>query len=137
MYLGWFCCSACFYAWELCCPTHSTGPMVGTLEARGSWTLTPHQRSGLVFARVFLAFVDSCLSYEAFPDGEQRLVFLVCLLVSLTFQIGSTVSQISEEIKLCEAGECSYLRPQRRGVLRNILVSELSIPDSMAEKINV
>lgn len=48
--------------------------MVGTLEARGSWTLTPHQRSGLVFARVFLAFVDSCLSYEAFPAGEQRLV---------------------------------------------------------------
>lgn len=64
-------------------------------------------------------------------------VFLICLLVSLTFQIGSTVSQISEEIKLCEAGECSFLRPQRRGVLRNILVSELSIPDSMAEKINV
>lgn len=64
-------------------------------------------------------------------------MFLICLLVSRTFQIGSTVSQISEEIKLCEAGECSFLRPQRRGVLRNILVSELSIPDSMAEKINV
>lgn len=74
MYLGLFCCSACFYAWELCCPTHNTGPMVGTLEARGSWTLTPHQRSGLVFGHVFLAFVDSCLSYEAFPAGEQRRV---------------------------------------------------------------
>lgn len=33
------------------------------------------------------------------------------------------VSQISEEIKLCEAGECSYLRPQRRSILRNIIVS--------------
>lgn len=34
------------------------------------------------------------------------------------------ISQISEEIKLCEAGECSYLRPQRRNVLRNFLVSD-------------
>lgn len=66
-----------------------------------------------------------------------RDVLLVCLLISLAFHIALAVSQISEEIKLCEAGECSYLRPQRRGVLRNILVSELSIPDSMAEKINV
>lgn len=37
-------------------------------------------------------------------------------------------SQISEEIKLCEAGECSYLRPQRRNILRNIIVSELLCP---------
>uniref|UniRef100_A0A3Q0R3R9 Progonadoliberin n=1 Tax=Amphilophus citrinellus TaxID=61819 RepID=A0A3Q0R3R9_AMPCI len=32
----------------------------------------------------------------------------------------------SEEIKLCEAGECSYLRPQRRGILRNILLDALA-----------
>lgn len=64
-------------------------------------------------------------------------MLLVCLLISLTFHFGLAISQISDEIKLCEAGECSYLRPQRRGVLRNILVSELTIPDSMAEKINV
>nr|BAE45690.1 prepro-chicken-II-type gonadotropin-releasing hormone [Tetraodon nigroviridis]BAE45691.1 prepro-chicken-II-type gonadotropin-releasing hormone [Tetraodon nigroviridis] len=35
-------------------------------------------------------------------------------------------SEISEEIKLCEAGECSYLRPQRRNVLRNILLDALT-----------
>lgn len=32
--------------------------------------------------------------------------------------------QISEDIKLCEAGECGYLRPQRRNILRDIVVSE-------------
>lgn len=37
-----------------------------------------------------------------------------------------TTSEISEEIKLCEAGECSFLRPQRRGVLRNILLEALA-----------
>uniref|UniRef100_A0AAQ4P272 Progonadoliberin n=1 Tax=Gasterosteus aculeatus aculeatus TaxID=481459 RepID=A0AAQ4P272_GASAC len=37
-------------------------------------------------------------------------------------------SEISEEIKLCEVGECSYLRPQRRNILRNIIVSELLCP---------
>nr|BAJ07189.1 chicken gonadotropin-releasing hormone precursor [Takifugu alboplumbeus] len=35
-------------------------------------------------------------------------------------------SEISEEIKLCEAGECSYLRPQRRNVLRNFLLDALT-----------
>uniref|UniRef100_A0A3B5AW59 Progonadoliberin n=1 Tax=Stegastes partitus TaxID=144197 RepID=A0A3B5AW59_9TELE len=35
-------------------------------------------------------------------------------------------SEISEEIKLCEAGECSYLRPQRRSILRNILLDALA-----------
>ncbi|CAN9512448.1 unnamed protein product [Ophioblennius macclurei] len=37
-----------------------------------------------------------------------------------------STSEISEEIKLCEAGECSYLRPQRRGILRNILLDALA-----------
>uniref|UniRef100_A0A3Q3WMN3 Progonadoliberin n=1 Tax=Mola mola TaxID=94237 RepID=A0A3Q3WMN3_MOLML len=37
-----------------------------------------------------------------------------------------STSEISEEIKLCEAGECSYLRPQRRSVLRNILLDVLA-----------
>lgn len=32
--------------------------------------------------------------------------------------------QISEDIKLCEVGECGYLRPQRRNILRDIVVSE-------------
>ncbi|KAF7208246.1 progonadoliberin-2 [Nothobranchius furzeri] len=36
------------------------------------------------------------------------------------------VSEISEEIKLCEAGECSYLRPQRRNVLRDIFLDALA-----------
>ncbi|CAJ1051476.1 progonadoliberin-2 [Xyrichtys novacula] len=35
-------------------------------------------------------------------------------------------TEISEEIKLCEAGECSYLRPQRRGVLKNLLLDVLA-----------
>ncbi|XP_010792037.1 progonadoliberin-2 [Notothenia coriiceps] len=34
--------------------------------------------------------------------------------------------EISEEIKLCEAGECSYLRPQRRSILRNIILDALA-----------
>ncbi|XP_053723376.1 progonadoliberin-2 [Synchiropus splendidus] len=35
-------------------------------------------------------------------------------------------SEVSEEIKLCEAGECSYLRPQRRNFLRNLLLDTLA-----------
>ncbi|XP_034388568.1 progonadoliberin-2 [Cyclopterus lumpus] len=35
-------------------------------------------------------------------------------------------AEISEEIKLCEAGECSYLRPQRRNVLRSIILDALA-----------
>ncbi|XP_057702115.1 progonadoliberin-2 [Corythoichthys intestinalis] len=35
-------------------------------------------------------------------------------------------SEISEEIKLCERGECSYLRPQRRSVLKEILLDILT-----------
>lgn len=31
-------------------------------------------------------------------------------------------NQVSEEIKLCEAGKCSYLRPQGRNILKTILV---------------
>ncbi|RXN32401.1 gonadotropin-releasing hormone 2 [Labeo rohita] len=30
-------------------------------------------------------------------------------------------SEVSEEIKLCEAGKCSYLRPQGRNILKTIL----------------
>jgi gonadotropin-releasing hormone len=37
-----------------------------------------------------------------------------------------SLSQISEEIKLCEAGECSYLRPQRRNILKNVIVSAVA-----------
>nr|AAV41875.1 chicken-II-type gonadotropin-releasing hormone precursor [Monopterus albus]AAW51119.1 chicken-II-type gonadotropin-releasing hormone precursor [Monopterus albus] len=35
-------------------------------------------------------------------------------------------SEISGEINLCEAGECSYLRPQRRSILRSILLNVLA-----------
>ncbi|CAB1315432.1 unnamed protein product [Coregonus sp. 'balchen'] len=71
-----------------------------------------------------------------------RLVLMLGLLLCLGAQLSSsqhwshgwypggkreldsfTTSEISEEIKLCEAGECSYLRPQRRNILKNILVS--------------
>ncbi|XP_028261358.1 progonadoliberin-2 [Parambassis ranga] len=37
-----------------------------------------------------------------------------------------STSEISEEIKLCEARECSYLRPQRRSFLRNIVLDALA-----------
>ncbi|KAK5872861.1 hypothetical protein PBY51_013523 [Eleginops maclovinus] len=37
-----------------------------------------------------------------------------------------TTSETSEEIKLCEAGECTYLRPQRRSILRNIILDALA-----------
>ncbi|RVE73009.1 hypothetical protein OJAV_G00044310 [Oryzias javanicus] len=35
-------------------------------------------------------------------------------------------SEVSEEMKLCEAGECSYMRPQRRNFLRNIVLDALA-----------
>ncbi|XP_061543562.1 progonadoliberin-2 [Phycodurus eques] len=35
-------------------------------------------------------------------------------------------SEISEEIKLCEGEECSYLRPQRRSILKAILLDILT-----------
>ncbi|XP_013872520.1 progonadoliberin-2 [Austrofundulus limnaeus] len=34
--------------------------------------------------------------------------------------------EISEDIKLCEAGECGYLRPQRRNILRDIVLDALT-----------
>ncbi|XP_066501799.1 progonadoliberin-2 [Hoplias malabaricus] len=34
-------------------------------------------------------------------------------------------SEMSGEIKLCEAGECSYLRPLRTNVLKSILLDAL------------
>ncbi|KAJ3602093.1 hypothetical protein NHX12_029852 [Muraenolepis orangiensis] len=64
-----------------------------------------------------------------------RLVLLAGLLLCLGVQLSEAQhwshgwypggkreleSEVSEEIKLCEAGECSYLRPQHRGTLRNI-----------------
>lgn len=55
-------------------------------------------------------YVESCSVYLIDSDWN------LCIL-----------SQISEEIKLCEVGECSYLRPQRRNVLRNILVRDLNL----------
>ncbi len=55
-------------------------------------------------------------------------IFSTSLLFFHTPRLTLSHSQISEEIKLCEAGECSYLRPQRRNILRNILVSELTVP---------
>lgn len=60
-------------------------------------------------------YVESCSAYLIDSDWN------LCIL-----------SQISEEIKLCEAGECSYLRPQRRNVLRNILVRDLNLIYSSA-----
>lgn len=37
------------------------------------------------------------------------------------------LAQISGEIKLCEAGECSYLRPLRTNVLKTILVQSIAL----------
>ncbi|XP_046724010.1 progonadoliberin-2 [Silurus meridionalis] len=34
--------------------------------------------------------------------------------------------EISGEIKLCEAGECSYLRPLRTNILKSILLDALA-----------
>ncbi|XP_046881418.1 progonadoliberin-2 [Hypomesus transpacificus] len=74
-----------------------------------------------------------------------RLVLLLGLLLCLRAQLSSSqhwshgwypggkrelnsfsTSEISEEIKLCEAGECTYLRPQQRNILKNILVDALA-----------
>ncbi|XP_049589934.1 progonadoliberin-2 [Syngnathus scovelli] len=35
-------------------------------------------------------------------------------------------SEISEEIKLCEGGECSYLRTQRGSILKAVLLDILT-----------
>ncbi|XP_061730652.1 receptor-type tyrosine-protein phosphatase alpha isoform X4 [Nerophis ophidion] len=37
-----------------------------------------------------------------------------------------SMTEVSEEMKLCEAGDCSYVRPQRRGLLKAILLDILS-----------
>ncbi|CAL8338092.1 unnamed protein product [Lota lota] len=74
-----------------------------------------------------------------------RLVLLLGLLLCLGVQLSNaqhwshgwypggkrelesfTTSEVSDEIKLCEAGECSYLRPQHRGILRNIFLDVLA-----------
>ncbi|KAL0977795.1 hypothetical protein UPYG_G00161270 [Umbra pygmaea] len=74
-----------------------------------------------------------------------RLVLMLGILLCLGAQLASSqhwshgwypggkreldsfaTSEISEEIKLCEAGECSYLRPQRRSILKNILLDALA-----------
>ncbi|CAL8336427.1 unnamed protein product [Merluccius merluccius] len=74
-----------------------------------------------------------------------RLVLLLGLLLCVGVQLSSaqhwshgwypggkrelesfTTSEVSEELKLCEAGECSYLRPQRRASLRSIFLDVLA-----------
>uniref|UniRef100_A0A3P9Q7T6 Progonadoliberin n=1 Tax=Poecilia reticulata TaxID=8081 RepID=A0A3P9Q7T6_POERE len=74
-----------------------------------------------------------------------RLVLLLVLLMCVSAQLSDAqhwshgwypggkreldsfgASEMSEEIKLCEAGECSYLRPQRRNTLRNIVLDALA-----------
>ncbi|XP_061584651.1 progonadoliberin-2 isoform X2 [Cololabis saira] len=74
-----------------------------------------------------------------------RLVLLLGLLVYVGSQLSSAQhwshgwypggkreldnfgnAEVSEEIELCEAGECSYLRPQRRNILRNIVLGALA-----------
>ncbi|XP_010879108.1 progonadoliberin-2 [Esox lucius] len=74
-----------------------------------------------------------------------RLVLMLGLLLCLGAQLSSSqhwshgwypggkreldsfaTSEISEEIKLCEAGECSYLIPQRRNILKSILLDALA-----------
>ncbi|XP_059382124.1 progonadoliberin IIA [Carassius carassius] len=42
-------------------------------------------------------------------------------------------SEVSEEIKLCEAGKCTYLRPQGRNILKTILLDAI-IRDSRKRK---
>uniref|UniRef100_A0A3Q4HMR4 Progonadoliberin n=2 Tax=Pseudocrenilabrinae TaxID=318546 RepID=A0A3Q4HMR4_NEOBR len=53
-------------------------------------------------------------SHGWYPGGKRELD-----------SFGTSEVGISE-IKLCEAGECSYLRPQRRSILRNILLDALA-----------
>uniref|UniRef100_A0A3B4AS42 Progonadoliberin n=1 Tax=Periophthalmus magnuspinnatus TaxID=409849 RepID=A0A3B4AS42_9GOBI len=41
-------------------------------------------------------------------------------------ELDSEVTPLSAHIKLCESGECSYLRPQRRSILRNIFLDAIT-----------
>lgn len=65
-----------------------------------------------------LPLVDTLPQYINYP------IFTYILTV---FVLSRLLSKISEEIKLCEAGECSYLRPQRRSILKDIIVSKPAI----------
>ncbi|XP_033822534.1 progonadoliberin-2 [Periophthalmus magnuspinnatus] len=70
-----------------------------------------------------------------------RLLVVMALIVSMGVLLSSAQhwshgwypggkreldSEISGEIKLCESGECSYLRPQRRSILRNIFLDAIT-----------
>ncbi|XP_048876817.1 progonadoliberin-2 [Brienomyrus brachyistius] len=52
-------------------------------------------------------------SHGWYPGGKRELDAL-------------TTAEISEKIKLCEGRECSYVRPQRKNTLKNILVDGLA-----------
>ncbi|XP_019736020.1 progonadoliberin-2 [Hippocampus comes] len=74
-----------------------------------------------------------------------RLVLLLGLLLCIEAQLSNAqhwshgwypggkrdldsfgTSEISEEIKLCERADCSYLRPPRRGILKGIILDVLT-----------
>uniref|UniRef100_A0A8K9XJG8 Gonadotropin-releasing hormone 2 n=1 Tax=Oncorhynchus mykiss TaxID=8022 RepID=A0A8K9XJG8_ONCMY len=70
------------------------------------------------------------ITYSTFHQ-ESRRVFLAPVWVTPSSHLCHhhaviSLSQISEEIKLCEAGECSYLRPQRRNILKNVILDALA-----------
>ncbi|CAL8354648.1 unnamed protein product [Gadus morhua 'NCC'] len=92
-------------------------------------------------------WVDTCCDEGSIRTMMyvSRLVLLLGLLLCLGVQLSTaqhwshgwypggkreleafTTSEVSDEIKLCEAGECSYLRPQHRGTLRNIFMDVLA-----------
>ncbi|XP_066567801.1 progonadoliberin-2 [Amia ocellicauda] len=52
-------------------------------------------------------------SHGWYPGGKRELDSL-------------QTAEVSEEIKLCEGGECSYLRPLRKNILKSLLVDALA-----------
>ncbi|XP_061118664.1 progonadoliberin-2 [Conger conger] len=52
-------------------------------------------------------------SHGWYPGGKRELDSLA-------------TAEVLEEIKLCDGGECSYLRPQRKSLLKNILLDALA-----------
>ncbi|KAG5835019.1 progonadoliberin-2 [Anguilla rostrata] len=52
-------------------------------------------------------------SHGWYPGGKRELDSL-------------TTAEVLDEIKLCDGGECSYLRPQRKSLLKNILLDALA-----------
>ncbi|XP_061730649.1 receptor-type tyrosine-protein phosphatase alpha isoform X2 [Nerophis ophidion] len=100
--------------------------------------------------KVVQEYIDAFSDYANFKQRRtimsvSRVALLLLLLLCVEAQLSNaqhwshgwypggkrdldsfSMTEVSEEMKLCEAGDCSYVRPQRRGLLKAILLDILS-----------